>query len=223
MATTVANMLTWVGYRIFTDGSTTISTSSEPSQAEVIQWINETVAEILTVCVERKTEIGRSTASITLADGDKDYTDLATTLLTPCEMLDDDGMRFCGWIEKTNVRNPLKLGTEADSVNYDPAAESEPDMFYVTGDNTLIFLNTPDATYTAKIPYYAVHTILTATTDTVPYVGVFDSVIIEAVTMRAQNRDEYDLSYELNWFKYIRGQARKIIAMRQGETKRVLS
>ena len=217
MATTVTNMLTWVGYRL----GTTISASSEPTQAECIQWINEVVAELLTVCVETGTEIGRTTASITLADGDKDYTDLAALLLAPYEMIDNKGQRFCGWIEKTNVRNPLKLGTEADSVHYNPAEESEPDMFYITGDNTLIFLNTPDATYTAKIPYYPVHTIITAVGDTIPYMGVFDNVIIESVTMRAQNRDEYDLGFELNWFKYIRGQARKIIAMRQGETIKV--
>ncbi len=223
MATTVANMLTWVGYRIFTDGSTTISSSSEPSQAECIQWLNEVCEELLTVCIERGSEIGRSTASITLADGDKDYTDLASTLLTPYEMIDSDGQRFCGWIEKTNVRNPLKLGTEADSVNYDPAAESEPGMFYIDGSNTLIFLNTPDDTYTAKIPYYAVHTILTVTTDTVPFVRVFDNVIIEAVTMRSQNREEYDLSFELKWFGYIRKQARKIIAMRKGETVKIVN
>ena len=219
MATTVTNMLAWVGYRL----NVTIGASSEPSQAECIQWINEVVSELLTVCVESGTEVGRSTASITLADGDKDYTDLAATLMTPYEMRDSDGRRFCGWIEKTNVRNPLLLLTEADSIDYDPALESEPVGFYVTGDNTLIFLPTPDATYTAKIPYYAVHTILTAVGNTIPYIGIFDNVIVESVTMRAQNRDEYDLSFELNWFKYIRGQARKILAMRRSETVKVMS
>lgn len=217
MATTVTNMLTWVGYRV----GTTISSSSEPTQAECLQWINEVCSELLTVCVEGGTEIGRSTASITLADGTATYTDLATTLLTPLEMIDTKGEAFCGWIEKTNERNMLKLTTEAKSIEYDPAHEDEPVEFYLNGSNGLVFLPTPDATYTAKIPYYAVHTILTVVGDTVPFKGVFDNVIIESVTMRAQNRDEYDLSFELNWFKYIRGQARKIIALRKGTTTRI--
>jgi hypothetical protein len=216
--TTVATILTAVGYRIFPDTNQSITTTSEPSRDECIQWTNETCQELLTVCVEMGTEIGRSTASITLADGTAAYTDLASTLLAPYEAKDKDGKAFCGWILKTNVRNPLILGTESDSLEFDPALESEPTRFYVNGSNSLTFLPTPDATYTANIPYYALHTLLTATTDTVPFLGMFDAVITESVAMRTQNRDEYDLSFELKWFKYIRGQARKIISMRKGET-----
>ena len=218
MATTVANMLTWVGYRL----DVSIGAATEPSQAECIQWINETCNELLTVCVSTGTEIGRSTATLTLADGTAAYTDLASTLLSPHETKDKDGKTFCGWILKTNVRNPLMLGTESDSLDFDPALESQPTLFYINGSNSVTFLPTPDDTYTAMIPYYALHTILTATSDTVPFIGVFDAVIIESVAMRALNRDEYEVGFELNWFKYIRGQARKIIAMRKGETVGVM-
>jgi hypothetical protein len=217
MATTVTNMLTWVGYRL----STTIGAATEPSQAECIQWINEVVSELTTVCAEAKTEVGRTTASITLADGSATYTDLALVLLAPYEMLDDDGQRFCGWIEKTSERIPLKLVTEQDSVNYNPSTEREPVAFYVNGANGLVFLDTPDTAYTAKIPYYPVHTVITAVGNTIPFLGIFDNTIIESVTMRSQNRDEYDLSFELKWFSYIRGQARKILAMRRSETTRI--
>jgi len=217
MATTVANILTAVGYRLFSDG-TAISSTTDPSQAECIQWTNEVCEELLTICIERVSEIGRTTATITLADGTASYSDLAALLFSPVIMRDSEGSQFSGYIEKTNVRNPLKLTTEAAKVDYDPALESEPVEFYIDGSNSLIFLPTPDATYTAKIPYYPYHTTLTATTDTVPFMRIFDNVIIEAVTMRAQNRDEYDLSFELKWFSYIRGQARKIIAMRKNET-----
>jgi hypothetical protein len=219
--TTVATILTSVGYRVFSDG-TSIDSTSEPSEAACIRWTNETCQELLTVCVVMGTEIGRSTASVTLADGTAAYTDLATTLLAPYETTDQYGKTFCGWILKTNVRNPLTLGTESDALEFDPALESEPTRFYVNGSNSITFLPTPDATYTANIPYYALHTTLTATTDTVPFLGIFDAVITESLAMRAQNRDEYDLSFELKWFKYIRGQARKIISMRKGETVGVM-
>jgi hypothetical protein len=222
MATTVANILTRVGYRLFSDG-TAVSSTSEPTETECLAWTNEVCEELLTVCVETKTEIGRSIASITLADGDESYDDLAVLLFSPVIMYDQDGEQFSGWILKTNVRNPLTLGVEADLIDLDPALESEPDSFYIDGSNNLIFMPTPDDEYTAKIPYYPYHTILTATTDTVPFLRVFDNVIIESVVMRAQNREEYDLSFELKWFSYIRGQARKIIFMRKNETVRFVN
>jgi hypothetical protein len=221
-ATTVANILTAVGYRVFLDG-TAISATTEPSQAECIQWMNETCEELLTVCVEMGTEIGRTTASITLADGDKDYTDLAALLFAPTFLHDSDGETFSGWIEKTNVRNPLKLTTEAASIDFDPALESEPTEFYISADNTLYFLPTPDATYTAKIPYYAYNTVLTLTTSVIPFLKVFDHVITESVAMRAQNRAEYDLSFELKWFSYIRTQGRKILSMRKNPNVMIMS
>jgi hypothetical protein len=216
-ATTVANILTAVGYRVFLDASP-ISATSEPSQAECIQWINETCQELLTVCVEWGSEIGRTTGSITLADGTASYNTLLSLLFSTAIFYDQEGKQFSGWIEKTNVRNPLKLGVESDLLDLDPAGESEPDSFYIDGSNNLIFMPTPDATYTAKIPYYPYHTVLTATGDTVPFVKVFDTVITESVVMRAQNRAEYDLSFELKWFSYIRQQGRKIISMRKNPT-----
>lgn len=213
--TTVANILTAVGYRLLNDGSGSISSTSEPNQTECIQWINEVCEELLTICVETGSEIGRTTGTITLADGDSSYDDLATTLFTPTVMRASDGSQYSGFILKTNSRNPLTLTTEAALIDYDPALESEPQEFYIDGSNNVIFLPTPDTTYTAKIPYYAYHTTLTATTDTIPFKKVFDNVIIESVTMRAQNRDEYDLTFELKWYSYIRGQAKKIIYMRK--------
>lgn len=220
--TTVANLLTNIGYRLFPDGSTTIGTTSEPTQAECIQWMNETCEEILTICVELNSEIGRTAAaSITLADGTPSYNDLAATLFCPVIYMDKDGENFSGWIEKTSERNPLKLITEADVIDIDPSLEKEPECFYLDGSNNLIFVPTPDATYTAKIPYYGYLTALTATGDTVPFLRVFDHVITESIVMRAQNREEYELGFELNWFKYIRKQARKIIMMRRNPTTKI--
>lgn len=212
--TTVANILTAVGYRIFSDG-TAIDTSSEPSQAECIQWTNEVCEELLTICITTGSEIGRTTATVSLVDGTASYNDLASLLFAPATMRGKDGMNYSGFILKTSVRNPLKLTTEDALIDHDPSNESEPDEFYIDGSNNLIFLPTPDDSYTAKIPYYPYHTALTATSDTIPFKKIFDNVIIESVVMRAQNRDEYDLTYELKWFSYIRSQAKKIIYMRK--------
>jgi len=222
MATTVANMLTWVGYRLFPDGETTISSSSEPNQAECIQWINEVCSELLTVCVTAGSEIGRSSVSITTVDGTSSYTDLATLIFAPVVMFDRNGNQFSGYIEKTNVRNPLRLVSADALIDENPAEESEPTMFYLDGANAVTFIPQPDDEYTAVIPYYPYHTILTLTTNTVPFMNVFDNVILESVVMRAQNREEYDLAYELKWFSYIRSQAKKIIYLRKNPTTRIM-
>jgi hypothetical protein len=220
--TTVANILTNVGYRLFPDGETTIGASSEPSQAECIQWINETCEELLTVCVEMGSEIGRTAAAtVTLADETASYDDLAALLFAPVIYRNSNGAQFSGWIEKTTTRVALTLTTEQELINYNPSLEKEPEKFYIDGSNNLVFIPTPDGTYTAKIPYYGYLTALALTTDTIPFLRVFDNVIIEMVTMRAQNREEYELGFELKWFQYLRGQARKIIKMRKNPTTRI--
>ena len=221
MATLVSNILTAVGYRLFLD-ETTIGTTSSPSQAECIQWINETCEEILSVCVEFGSEIGRTTpASITLVDGTATYTDLAALLFATVIYRDREGGQFSAWIEKTTERVPLTLTTEASLLKYDPTLESEPTEFYINGANGLVFLPTPDNAYTVKIPYYGYITAITLTTSPIPFMRIFDHVITESVVMRAQNREEYELGYELRWFQYIREQAKKILFMRKNPTRRI--
>ena len=144
------------------------------------------------------------------------------TLFSPVIYRDGNGDQFSGWLEKTNERIPLKLLREEDLIVYNPSLEREPAGFYIDAANNLIFVPTPDATYTAKVPYYSYHTALTTTGNTIPFMRVFDHVITESVTMRAQNREEYDLGFELKWFQYIRGQARKIIMMRKNPTTRII-
>jgi hypothetical protein len=228
--TTVANILTNVGYRLFPDGSTAIGTSSEPTQAECIQWINETCEELLTVCIETNSELGRrlpasgggaGSAPISLVDGTSQYSDYASYFFSPVIYRENNGDQFSGWIEKTRERVPLRLFREEDLINYDPSLEKEPEGFYVSPINTFVFVPTPDTSYTAIIPYYPYHTTLTATTDTIPFLKVFDHVITEAVVLRAQNREEYDLGFELKWFGHIRAQARKIIMMRKNPKTKI--
>jgi len=222
MATLVSDMLTWVGYRLFPDGSTTITASSEPNQSECLQWINEVCNELLTVCVTTGSEIGRSSGSITTEDGESTYTDLAALMFAPVLMYDKDGKQFSGYIEKTNVRNPLRLVGADALIDEIPSEENEPTMFTINGANGIQFFPQPDDEYTAVIPYYPYHTILTLTTNTIPFMQIFDNVILESVVMRAQNREEYDLSYELKWFSYIRSQAKKILYLRKNPTTRIM-
>jgi hypothetical protein len=157
-----------------------------------------------------------STAYTTYASGGyitkRKYSTLATSIYTPCQE---------GWVVDGHSRNPIKLITENDLINYDPVEAVEPTEFYVDGSNNVCFPSYPDAAYTVKIPYYTIPTALTAAGDTMPFLGLMDNVFIEAATIRAQNRDEYDLSFELKWQSFLLDRVKNVIAMRKKMTSSV--
>lgn len=134
------------------------------------------------------------------------YSTLATSMYTPAQE---------GWVVDTNSRNPIKLRSEECLTEYDPVEETEPCEFYVDGENNICFPSYPDDVYTIKIPYWRIPTVLTATGDTVPFLGLLDNVIVEAVTWRCQNRDEYDTSVELKWQSFLLERVKRVIALRK--------
>ena len=134
------------------------------------------------------------------------FSDLASYIYAPAQE---------GWIVKDNSREPIKLITESQLVNYDPVEHTEPSEFYVDGSNNVCFPSYPDDAYTVKIPYWQLPTALTATTDTVPFLGLFDNLFVEDVTWRAMNRDEYDTSVEMKWRSFLTERAMRVIAMRK--------
>jgi hypothetical protein len=158
------------------------------------------------VCARENSELGRTTGSISATDGTASYSTLASYIMIPAHQ---------GWILKTYERVPIYLCTEEESISYDPSLESEPEKYYLDGSNNVVFLPTPDASYTVKIPYWGFPTDLTTTASTIPFLGIFDNLIIEAVTMRVQNREEYDLSFERDWMTFLLRQARELIIMRR--------
>jgi len=124
---------------------------------------------------------------------------------------------------KTSSRTKITLTTEEATLGYSPNAnsEAEPDRFYVNGSNEVVFLQTPNTAYTVKIPYWQIPTALTVVGSTVPFYGLFDNLYIEAVVLRAQNRDEYDLAFELKWHSFIKERAERMIEIRKGMNERV--
>ncbi len=208
----VSTILTGVAGRLFSDGSA-ISATTEPTITECIQWLNETSSWLVAMCAERKSELGRTTGTITTIDGTAAYTDFASDMYAPYEF---------GWIVKTSSKIKITLTTEEATLEYSPSLEAQPDKFYVNGSNEVVLLQTPDAIYTIKIPYWQIPTLLTAVGDTVPFYGIFDNLYIESVVLRAQNRDEYDLAFELKWQTFLRIRAERVIEMRKGLNVRVM-
>ena len=138
---TVTTIISGVQARL--GGNITISSTSDPSESEIIQWCNETVKWLVHVCARENSELGRTTGSISATDGTASYSTLASYIMIPAHQ---------GWILKTYERVPIYLCTEEESISYDPSLESEPEKYYLDGSNNVVFLPTPDASYTVKIP-----------------------------------------------------------------------
>ena len=202
---TVANIFSGVEARVWSDG-TSIGSSTEPSQSEFFQWMKETYDWLTAICAEMGSELGRTIGSITTVDGTGSYSDFASDMYAPYNF---------GWVLKTNERNRIDLCTEDELLERDPSAENEPDKFYVDGSNNVVLLDTPDDAYTVEIPYWQIQSLPTATTDTIPFLGLFDNVIIDSLVLKTQNRDEYDLGFELKWFQFIKERAERVIYLRK--------
>lgn len=140
------------------------------------------------------------------------FSGLATTMYCPAQE---------GWIVNDHQRDPITLRTEKALVEYDPVEASEPSEFYVDGSNNICFFVYPDDVYTIKIPYWQIPTALTATGDTMPFLGLFDNLFIEAVGLRYFDRNEYDTTITLKWQSFIIERAQRVIAMRKKMTSMV--
>lgn len=273
----VSTLLTRIGYRL--GGGITISSSSDPSQAACIAWLNETALWMTGILAEHNSDLGKTIGTITTINADitaataanpcaitaashglmtsgtaevlvrgvlgmtelndteytatyvsgdsvtlgissaaytaytsggyitkRKYSDLASYMYAPAQE---------GWIVNAHDRSEVKLRSEDCLLEYDPVEATEPDEFYVDGANNICFPSYPDDVYTVKIPYWQIPTALTATTDTFPFLGLLDNVAIEAVVMRAQNRDEYDLEFEQQWNSFLLDRVIKVIEMRK--------
>lgn len=176
--------------------------------------LNDTEYTVTKVDADNFTIGVDSSAYTTFATGTgyaskREYSTIASTLYTPAQM---------GWVVQSNYRSEIYVKDESYLTEYDPVASNEPDAFYIDGANNVCFLEYPDDAYTIKIPYWRIPATLTATTDTMPFLGLMDNVFIEALTIRAQNRDEYDLAYEFKWQSFLLSRARRVIAMRKKMT-----
>ena len=167
-----------------------------------------------------------STAYTTYTSGGyiskRKFTDLASYIYAPAHLLDENGDTYNGWIVDDHSRNKLKLRSESCLGDYDPVGYGKPTEYYIDGSNNVCFPIYPDDAYTVKIPYYTIPTAITATTDTVPFLGLFDNVIIEALTWRAQNRDEYDVTGEMKWQSFLNERVLRLIAHRKQMTSSVV-
>lgn len=100
--------------------------------------------------------------------------------------------------------------TEVNGNTYTLTVVSLANGTYTIGVNT--------STYAAYVSGGHVTLATTAANYTMPFNGLFDNLLIQSVVMKAQSKDEYDISFELKWFEFISGKAKSLIQMRKGRS-----
>ena len=89
----------------------------------------------------------------------------------------------------------LTPAAEADKVGYDvDSSTRQPERYYFTEAGDVGFLWVPDDAYTVNVQYWNPLTELTATTDTIPWRGVWDSCIERMLTLACLEVLKRDIS-----------------------------
>ena len=122
--------------------------------------------------------------TITTVDGTPEYT----------PSFDHEGFLDHGvWLDGEEWY--LSLGSEADKMAYDVGSSTnQPERYYHTEDGDVGFLWVPDDAYTVHVLYWKPLTVLTATTDTIPWRGIWDSVIERHIALACLEVLERDVS-----------------------------
>lgn len=182
--------------------------STTPSLEQSLAHLDADIQWVLGMCAERNSELGRTTGTITTVDGTISYSDLASDMFTPATY---------GWVLDTYSRNPIYLTTEESILGHNPdsSAEAEPTHFYIDASGNVLFLPTPDDEYTVYIPYWQQQTPLTSRSSTMPFGGIFDDILVEALVLRLKAQNQADPSYEYKWLQALSNRAKNLIEMRK--------
>ena len=101
------------------------------------------------------------------------------------------------WLDDATYKF-LKQGSEADKLYYDTEnTTGEPELYYITEDGKIGFLWIPDDSYTANVLYYPPLTELDdIDNDDLPWGGIWNRFIQNALEMRLKNTQERNISIE---------------------------
>ena len=154
------------------------------TDANLLILANDLNEEIYETLKNVESNLVYAEADISAVDGTREY-----TAPTGFNGFMDDGVWLDGeeWF--------MRQVTEDRKVAYDyatAAAESEPEVYYITEDNKVGFLPVPDTSYTVHTQYWKSLTLLTALGDTFPWFGIWDKYFTERLVtemLLIQERD----------------------------------
>ena len=178
---TVADLLTSVRYQIRDGG-----TNKWPG-AELIDYINRGYRLVLTRLVQLKSDLVKTSTTVTLVAGTENYT--IPTGLQAIEFLQIEG--------QSQPLNQVDMSyIEMYNSKFSPVTDGVPRCFALF--NGYIYLRpTPTAAGTLNVYYYAQPTDLTSSTTT-PFNGIADEALIAFVVEMALAREEHNTARNQN-------------------------
>lgn len=163
------------------------------TDAMALSMLNSILATIHQTLINVHSDLVRAEADqITTVDGTAEY-----TLESGASEVDTAGILPEGIWQDGYPGNPLtrKIKSELVAAGYNLSDEAQPVFWYPVDMNTVGFCPTPDDEYTYNVYYWEKFTDLAATSDTVPFLGIFDQALRYWLAVEYLNTIGEDTSY----------------------------
>lgn len=179
--TIISDLITNIGYQLRNE-------SGDFSDAELLSYINTNCEVLHMVLIGMESELARNGSnSFSTIEGVQNY-DLTASGIDITDM----------WVPHRVWISTYELMEKCQEEDLYPAINNEedgnigsrtiPDEYCLVGSE-LWFKEVPNDIYTVNLKYFPSYSLLSLN-DTTPYLGIFNSKIVEGVLMLAKNRNE---------------------------------
>ena len=188
---TAANIFTEALYKLRDPNGTNYNLDGE--YAELLTYLNSCLRLIHEILIKEDSELVRTgTGTITTVAGTQYYSLADNTMGDLWAVRKLQRNRYAIWVSEYEPMTMCEEDDLYDAINNEESgntSRTRPEEFCIIGDN-LWFKDVPDAAYTVNVRYYPNFVPLTATTDAVPYKGLFNNEMVEGVVLLAKHRNE---------------------------------
>lgn len=185
----VSDIITAIRYDIKDDG-----TSQKFTDAKIMHYMNRFRIFLAATLFREQCAISLKKADIVTTSNVSTYAFLGSAT----DFYVDYGLHY------NTLSSPLKKrGLDEYIANgYNTATTvGTAGSYMINGTTLYLFGDIPNAASTLYLWYYSIPTAFTATTDTMPYNGLFDQVWRQFVSLLLLNRDEYSADFESSLLK----------------------
>jgi hypothetical protein len=180
----VSDIITAVRYDLKDDG-----TVAKISDAKIMHYMNRFRVFLAATLFREQCSISLKKANIVTGSDTSTYAFLSSA----ADFYADYGLHY-----STSASPLVKRGLDEYIANgYNTAtAVGTAGNYMILGTTLYLFGDIPDAVSTLSLWYYSQPVAFTATTDTMPFNGIFDEPWRQFITTLLLNRDEYSANFE---------------------------
>ena len=202
--TTAASTITKARFKIHDENSTYFDTDTL-----ILNVINDIIEEVYTTLMQISSPLVQGHTVIRTTTGTTGSTNEVSLSIAHAGFL-EGGVWRVGYGE-----SPLFAVTESDKRNYNTdgatgtAVTGIPEAYYLTeGNSTMGFLWIPNNVYTFNVYYWKEVTALTATTQSLPFDGIFDryieaKLVVELLETMERDNSRRAIFAQNEWSKAI--------------------